>query len=553
MEWLGEILFSHSAIQALIVLSVLCACGLALGKVKLWGISLGATMVFFIGILAGTLGISIDGQILRYVQDFGLVLFVYALGVQVGPGFFNSLHHSGIRLNMLALALVVLGTAMAAALPWVSSIALPEAIGVLCGATTNTPALGAAQQTLDQLGVSANGAALGCAVTYPLGVVGVILALALMRKWIVKPDDLTEKSDDEGETTFIAAYQVFNPGVFGKTVGEVATLTHAHFVISRLWRDGKVTIPSAETMLEQADRLLVISTEDQAPALAVLFGRREDANWNKTDIDWNAIDNELVSRAILVTKAEVNGKRLGSLKLRKHYGVNISRIIRNGVQLLATPDIHLMMGDRLVVVGQEQAVQNVESVLGNAVESLNEPRLISVFAGMTLGLILGSIPIMMPGMSMPVRLGLAGGPIIMGIIMGYFGPRIHINSYTTQSANLMLRAIGLALYLACLGLDAGVDFLPTVMRPEGLLWIAAGIVLTVLPVLIVGILALRWLKLDFPTISGLLTGAMANPMALNYANDTLPGERPSVVYATVYPLSMFARVILVQVVLLTLM
>lgn len=553
MEWLGEILFSHSAIQALIVLSVLCACGLALGKVKLWGISLGATMVFFIGILAGTLGISIDGQILRYVQDFGLVLFVYALGVQVGPGFFNSLHHSGIRLNMLALALVVLGTAMAAALPWVSSIALPEAIGVLCGATTNTPALGAAQQTLDQLGVSANGAALGCAVTYPLGVVGVILALVLMRKWIVKPDDLTEKSDDEGETTFIAAYQVFNPGVFGKTVGEVAALTHAHFVISRLWRDGKVTIPSAETMLEQADRLLVISTEDQAPALAVLFGRREDANWNKTDIDWDAIDNELVSRAILVTKAEVNGKRLGSLKLRKHYGVNISRIIRNGVQLLATPDIHLMMGDRLVVVGQEQAVQNVESVLGNAVESLNEPRLISVFAGMTLGLILGSIPIMMPGMSMPVRLGLAGGPIIMGIIMGYFGPRIHINSYTTQSANLMLRAIGLALYLACLGLDAGVDFLPTVMRPEGLLWIAAGIVLTVLPVLIVGILALRWLKLDFPTISGLLTGAMANPMALNYANDTLSGERPSVVYATVYPLSMFARVILVQVVLLTLM
>lgn len=553
MEWLGEILFSHSAIQALIVLSVLCACGLALGKVKLWGISLGATMVFFIGILAGTLGISIDGQILRYVQDFGLVLFVYALGVQVGPGFFNSLHHSGIQLNMLALALVVLGTAMAAALPWVSSIALPEAIGVLCGATTNTPALGAAQQTLDQLGVSANGAALGCAVTYPLGVMGVILALALMRKWIVKPDDLTEKSDDEGETTFIAAYQVFNPGVFGKTIGEVATLTHAHFVISRLWRDGKVSIPSAETMLEQADRLLVISTEDQAPALAVLFGRREDANWNKTDIDWNAIDNELVSRAILVTKAEVNGKRLGSLKLRKHYGVNISRIIRNGVQLLATPDIHLMMGDRLVVVGQEQAVQNVESVLGNAVESLNEPRLISVFAGMTLGLILGSIPIMMPGMSMPVRLGLAGGPIIMGIIMGYFGPRIHINSYTTQSANLMLRAIGLALYLACLGLDAGVDFLPTVMRPEGLLWIAAGIVLTVLPVLIVGFLALRWLKLDFPTISGLLTGAMANPMALNYANDTLPGERPSVVYATVYPLSMFARVILVQVVLLTLM
>ena len=539
--------------QAVVVLSLLCACGLALGKVKVWGVSLGVTFVFFLGILAGNLGISIDSRMLHYAQDFGLVLFVYALGVQVGPGFFNSLHHSGIRLNMLALSVVILGTLLAVVLPWVSSIALPEAVGIMCGASTNTPALGAAQQTLEQLGAPASGAALGCAVTYPLGVVGVILALGLMQRLVVRSADMEVPSDEEGDNTFIAVYQVENPGIFGKTIGEVASLSHAQFVISRLWRGGKVTIPSAGTILEADDRLLVISNEDEVPSMTILFGRQEEANWNKSDIDWNAIDNELVSRAILVTKPEVNGKRLGSLKLRKHYGVNISRIIRNGVQLLATPDIHLMMGDRLVVVGQEQAVHNVEGVLGNAVESLNEPRLISVFVGMTLGLILGSIPIAIPGMSMPVKLGLAGGPIIMGIIMGYFGPRIHINSYTTQSANLMLRAIGLALYLACLGLDAGPHFLSTVMRPEGLQWIAVGFGLTVIPVLIVGAIALRWVKLDWPTITGVLTGAMANPMALNYANDTLRGDRPSVAYATVYPLSMFVRVVLVQVVLLALM
>ena len=547
--WINDILFNHSSIQALIVLSALCAAGLALGKVKALGVTLGVTFVFFLGILAGNLGISIDQHMLHYARDFGLVLFVYALGVQVGPGFFNSFHHLGIRLNLLALVLVVLGTGLTLLLP-ASGIALPDAIGILCGATTNTPALGAAQQTLDQLGLPSSGAALACAVTYPLGAVGVILAIMLMRRTIVKESDLQVKSEDEADTTYIAAYQIHNPAIFGKRLGEVANISHTHFVVSRLWRNGHVSIPNADTLLNEGDRLLVISNEDQAPTLTILFGQQEQADWNKSDIDWNAIDNELVSRAILVTNTDINGKRLGSLKLRKHYGVNISRIIRNGMQLLATPDMHLMMGDRLVVVGHEKAVQNVEAALGNAVESLNEPRLISVFVGMTLGLILGSIPIAIPGMAMPVKLGLAGGPIIMGILMGYFGPRIHMNSFTTQSANLMLRAIGLALYLACLGLDAGPHFLETVMRPEGIQWVVAGFLLTIVPVLIIGFIALRAYKLDYPTVCGLLTGAMANPMALDYANDTLHNDRASVAYATVYPASMFARVILVQIILL---
>ena len=536
--------------QAVIVLSALCACGLAMGKVKLWGISLGVTFVFFLGILAGSLGISIDPQMLHYAQDFGLVLFVYALGVQVGPGFFNSLHHSGIRHNMLALAVVLLGTVMTLALPWACGIHLADAVGIMCGTTTNTPALAAAQQTLAQLGLPVSGAALGCAVTYPLGVVGVILALVVMRRVLVRASDMVPHDEEESENAYIAAYQVHNPGIFGKRVGEIASDAHVQFVISRLWRNGKVTIPSSSTQLQEGDRLLVITHEEDAQMMTILFGQQENTDWNKEDIDWDAIDSELVSRAILITKPEVNGKRLGSLRLRNHYGVNISRIIRNGVQLLATPSMHLMMGDRVVVVGQQQAVDHVADALGNAVESLNEPRLISVFFGMTLGLILGSIPIFIPGMSTPVKLGLAGGPIIVGILMGCFGPRIHMNSFITQSANLMLRAIGLSLYLACLGLDAGKDFLATVMRPEGLQWIAAGFVLTIVPVLVMGYVALRALKLDYATVCGILTGAMANPMALNYANDTLTSDRASLAYATVYPLSMFTRVILAQLILL---
>ena len=550
-EWLHSVIIEHSAVQAVIVLSILCACGLTLGKVKVWGISLGVTFVFFLGIMAGSLGLSIDPMMQRYAQDFGLVLFVYALGVQVGPGFFNSLHNSGLSLNLLALCVVLLSLVLTVLMPWTCGINLADAVGIMCGATTNTPALAAAQQTLSSLNVSATGAALGCAVTYPMGVVGVILALLFMRKLMAKTHHLIIKPDNEdADTTFIAAYQVHNPGIFGKKVADVAEISHLKFVISRMWRNGKVSIPSSQTVLEEGDRLLVITNDEDSDAMTILFGEQENTDWNKDDIDWNAIDSNLSSQAILITKSNINGRRLGSLHLRRHYGVNISRINRNGVQLLATPDLRLLLGDRLIVVGEDESIKNVEKVLGNAVADLNEPKLISVFVGMTLGLLLGSIPIVLPGISTPVKLGLAGGPIIAGILMGTFGPRIHMNSYTTQSANLMLRAIGLALYLACLGLDSGPDFLSTVMRPEGVTWLAAGFVLTVVPVLIVGIIALRVMNLDYGTVCGMLSGAMANPMAMNYSSDTLSSDRPSLAYATVYPLSMFVRVILAQVLLL---
>lgn len=551
MDWLYSLFVEHSALQAVIVLSLISAIGLGLGKVRICGISLGVTFVFFTGILSGHFGLSINPQMLNYAESFGLVLFVYALGLQVGPGFFSSFRQGGVQLNLLAIGVVLVGTLLAVLGSYACGISLPDMVGILCGATTNTPALGAAQQTLKQLGMETSTPALGCAVTYPLGVVGVILAILLMRKVMVRKEDLEVKEKENENKTYIAAFQVHNPAIFNMSIKEIGALkNYPKFVISRLWRDGNVSIPTSDKVIKEGDRLLVITSEKNAPALTVLFGEQEHTDWNKEDIDWNAIDSQLISQRIVVTRPELNGKKLGSLHLRNHYGINISRVYRSGVQLLATAELTLQLGDRLTVVGEAASIHNVEKVLGNAIKSLKEPNLVAVFVGIILGLALGAVPISIPGISAPVKLGLAGGPIIVGILIGTFGPRMHMVTYTTRSANLMLRALGLSLYLACLGLDAGAHFFETVFRPEGALWIAVGFALTVIPVLIVGVVAFKWAKVDFGSVTGMLCGSMANPMALNYANDTIPGDNPSVAYATVYPLCMFIRVIIAQVLLM---
>lgn len=553
MDWFIDLFRGQPALQAMVVISFISAIGIGLGKIRIMGISLGVTFVFFVGILAGHLGFTVDPAMRNFAESFGLVIFVYALGLQVGPGFFSSFHTGGLKLNILSMAVVLIGTLLAVACSYATGVAMPDMVGVLCGATTNTPALGAAQQTLVQLGLDAGTAALGCAVTYPLGVVGVIIVVMLMRKTLVKPGDTGTPEKDDINKVYMAAFQVHNPAIFGKSVKDIGAISSTRFVISRLWRDGHVSIPTSASMLREGDRLLVITAEKDVPALTVLFGEQENKDWNKDDIDWNAIDSELVSARIVVTRPELNGKRLGSLRLRNHYGINISRVYRSGVQLLATPNLILQLGDRLTVVGEAPAIHNVEKVLGNAVRSLNEPNLVVIFIGVVLGLVLGSLPIAIPGISTPVKLGLAGGPIIVGILLGTFGPRLHMITYTTRSANLMLRALGLSMYLACLGLDAGAHFFETVFRPEGALWIALGFLLTTLPTLIVGTVAMKWMKIDFGSVFGMLCGSMANPMALNYVNDTVEGDNPSVAYATVYPLSMFARVILVQVLLMALL
>lgn len=550
MEWLKDLLVEHSALQAVVVISLISTIGIGLGKIRFFGISLGTAFIFFVGILAGHFGLSLDPAMLTYAEDFGLIIFVYALGLQVGPGFFSSMRADGLRLVSPAIAVVLAGTALAVALSYAFGIPMPDMSGILCGATTNTPALGAAQQTLQQAGLDANGAALSCAVTYPLGVVGVILAILVMRRLWVRPCDLAATESGDTHSTYIAAFQVHNPGIFGMTVREVARISHIPFVISRLWRDGKVSIPTSDTQLQEGDRLLIVTTEQNAETLTALFGEQEQTDWNKEDVDWNAIDSRLISQSIVITRPEINGKKLGALRLRNSYGINISRVYRSGVPLLATPSLVLQIGDRVIVVGEAPAVHNVEKVLGNAEKNLNEPNIAVIFIGIILGLAVGAVPLHLPGISAPVRLGLAGGPIIVGILIGTFGPRLHMITYTTLSANLMLRGIGLSMYLACLGLDAGAHFFDTVMRPEGAMWIGLGFALTLLPVLVMGWIALRWSRLDFGSTCGMLCGAMANPMALGYANDTIEGDNPSVSYATVYPLSMFVRVILAQVVLL---
>ena len=550
MEWIDSLFFEHSAIQAIVVLSLVTAAGLWLGKMHVWGISLGVTFVFFVGILAGHLGISLDADMLNYAESFGLVLFVYALGLQVGPGFFSSLRHGGVKLNLLSLGVIFIGTAMTVLLSYGLSIPLPDMVGVLCGATTNTPALGAAQQTLKQMGEPSSSAALGAAVAYPLGVVGVILAILVIRKILARPADMEEKETEDHNHPYIAAFQLHNPGVYHKTIKELALYSHTKFVISRLWRDGKVTIPTGSTELLENDRILVVTTEKDMPTLNLLFGEQENRDWNQEDIDWNSIDRNLVSEHIVVTQAEINGKRLGSLHLRNTYDINISRVLRSGVQILATPDLILQLGDRLTVVGEKTAIKRVAGILGNSVSTLREPNLAAIFIGIVLGLILGSVPLSMPGISSPVKMGLAGGPIIVGILVGCFGPRLHMRTYTTRSANLMLRGIGLSLYLAGIGIDAGAHFFETVVRPEGAIWIGSGFLITVVPVLLMAVVAMRMCGMNFGSTCGMLCGSMANPMALNYVNDSFPGNDASVSYATVYPLGMFMRVVISQVVLM---
>lgn len=552
MDWLHSIIFEHSAVQAIIILSLICAVGLALGKVKIAKVSLGVTFVFFVGIIAGHFGISIAPDTLKYAENFGLVLFVYALGLQVGPGFFSSVAHGGVRLNLIGLALAVAGLLCTVVLAFVTPVSLPDMMGVFCGATTNTPALGAVQQTLSQLDIPSSTPALGCAVTYPLGVVGVIVTIILMRRFFVKPHEISDNPVQALPKPKITEFEVTNPGICGKTVAQIAHFSNCHFVISRLWRDGMVSIPTSSTVLRLHDRLLVTSTPADVEPLHIVFGQQDKTDWNANDIDWNAVDRQLVSQQFIVSRRQINGKTLGSLRLRNLYGVNISRVYRSGLPLLATPDLRLQLGDKIIVVGEQKAIDKIEPLIGNAVNVLNEPNLFAVFIGIVLGVMLGAIPFHFPGIGLPVKLGLAGGPIIMGILVGKFGPRLHMVTYTTASVNLMLRAIGLSLYLACLGLESGAHFFETVFRSEGLLWIGLGVFLTIVPTLILGLVSVKFFKIDFGTTAGMLCGSMANPMALDYANSSLPSDRPSVAYATVYPLCMFARVILVQIVILCL-
>lgn len=552
MDWINSLFIDHTPVQTCFLLSLIVSIGVFMGKVRIKGISLGVAFVFFMGIVAGSLHLEADPGMTSFAETFGLSIFVYALGLHVGPNFVGLMRDEGISLNLWGFAIILLGTVMALVLCLVTGITIPDMVGILCGATTNTPALGAAQQALISAHVSSSGAALGCAVTYPLGVVGVIFAMILLRKTLVKPDDLIPHSHSDEDNTYIGQFVVINPAIVGLTIAEIAQTSQRHFIISRIWRNGKVIVPMAQTVMMENDNILVVTTRDEVPVMDILFGKHVEKDWNRDKIDWNAIDSTVESRVIVMTRTKLNSKTLGSLHMRETYGVNVSRIMRGDIKLLATDSLHLQYGDRLTVVGTPEDIDHAEAFLGNAMGRLNEPNLGAIFFGLLMGLALGMIPISLPGMSSPVKLGIAGGPIIMGIIVGALGSRLRIITYTTRSASLMLRKLGLSLYLACLGLSAGKDFLSTVVRPEGLMWVGIGLVLTMLPLLIIGAVALKTKKFDFGTICGLLCGAMANPMALSYANETIKGDRAAVAYTSVYPLGMFIRVVIAQIIIMTL-
>ena len=555
MDWINDLLWGEGIGHSILLLSFVIAAGIQLGKIKVFGVSLGITLVLFVGIILGHFGFTINHNVIHFFKEFGLILFVYSVGMQVGPGFFSSFKQGGITLNMLACGIVFLGVATAIILHFVTGIPMPTMVGILSGAVTNTPGLGAAQQAYsDMHGVGDNTIALGYAVAYPLGVIGIILAIIFVRyAFRVNFDKENEQLNNEDASHQNEAKPISlivkNPAIFGKKVSELSNLLEHHdFVISRIWRDSdkKIEIASANTQLQENDKIFVITTETEAETIKAFIGEEIKVERKQ----WIRMESQLVNRRILITKPELNGKRLGQLKLRKLYGINITRINRAGVDLVATPGLTLQVGDRVNVVGTETAISNVEKVLGNSMKRLNEPNLITIFIGIALGIILGSLPISFPGIPQPVKLGLAGGPLVVAILISRFGYKYKLVTYTTQSANLMLREIGITLFLACVGISAGDGFVDTIVNNGGFAWIGYGFIITIVPLLIIGSIGRYFCKINYFTLMGMIAGSTTDPPALAYSNATAGNDAPSVGYATVYPLAMFLRVLTAQLLIL---
>lgn len=555
MNWIYDLLWGHGIGHSILLLSVVIALGIQLGKIKIFGVSLGITLVLFVGIFLGHFGFTVNPDVLHFFKEFGLILFVYSVGMQVGPGFFSSFKEGGIKLNLLATGIVLIGVLTAIVIHYSTNIPMATVVGILSGAVTNTPGLGAAQQAYsDMYGEANNTIALGYAVAYPLGVIGIILAIIIIRYLFRISFDKENKLLNSEENTHVneakpISLVVKNPAIFGKTINELSHLIeHRDFVISRIWHDNdkQIEIASANTILHENDKIFVITTEADAETIKIIIGEEIDMERKQ----WIRMESQFINRRILITKSGLNGKRLGELKLRKLYGINITRINRAGIDLVAKPGLMLQIGDRVNVVGTETAVANVEKVLGNSMKRLNEPNLITIFVGIALGIILGSVPITFPGIPQPVKLGLAGGPLVVAILISRFGYRYKLITYTTQSANLMLREIGITLFLACVGIGAGNGFVDTIVNNGGYAWIGYGFIITFIPIMIIGCIGRYFFKINYFTLMGLIAGSTTDPPALAYSNATAGNDAPSVGYATVYPLTMFLRVLTAQLLIL---
>lgn len=532
--------------------------GIWLGKLKVLGVSLGVTLVLFVGILLGHFGYSVQPDILHFLRDFGLILFIFSIGMQVGPGFFSSFKEGGVKMNVLAVVGVLLNAIIALIIFYSQGgndglTSLPEMVGIMSGAVTNTPGLGAAQQTVLQISQSAGSVSqdmsMGYAAAYPLGVVGIILSLIAI-KLIFRIDlkkEIDEVENDKNDSQLaphMVTYKVTNELMAGLDIAKIHTIISANFVISRIEKpDGTIIIPKSEDKLELGDHALIVCSIQDEETFNRFIGP-------KVEKKWEMVQGPVVSRKILVTKTDYNGVKLGSLRLRMGYKLNVTRVTRAGVDLLATANLRLQMGDRLTVVGKPEDIERLAHRLGNSMKRLNEPNLFTMFIGIFLGIIVGCIPFYLPGMSVPMKLGLAGGPLVVAILISAYGTKFHLVTYTNSSANMLLREIGICLFLASVGIAAGKDFAATVFNIRGALWVSYGLIITVIPLLVMGIIA-RWkFKMNYLSIIGMMSGGYTDPPALAYANKVANNDAPSVAYSTVYPLTMFMRVIVAQLLIL---
>ena len=560
MSWLEQLLFDTNSIAHILLLyTAVISLGVYLGKIKVFGISLGVTFVLFAGILAGHFGLTGTLSTLNFIQDFGLILFVYCIGLQVGPGFFESFKKGGITLNALACGIVALNILVMLVLylcfmDTSDPTNLPMMVGVLCGAITNTPGLGAATEALSQVfgeGQSVPQIASGYACAYPLGVVGIIAATIAIRyicRISLKDEEnkiMAQMSENPHAKPHKMTLRVENAALHDKTVLQVRNFLGRDYVCSRALHDGHVSIPTKDTKLYIGDHLYIVCAEDDAEAIQAFIGPEEYINWEEQDVP-------LVSKTIVVTQPKMNGKTFGQLHFSSVHGVNVTRISRSGMNLFADRHLRMQVGDKIVVVGPEDAVDRVAAMMGNSVKKLNHPNLITIFVGILVGIIFGSIPFAIPGVPTPVKLGLAGGPLIIAILIGRFGYRFHLVTYVSTGANMMLREFGLALFLASVGIKAGANFVDTVIEGDGLTYVWMGFLITVIPILIIGILARVKYKLNYFTLMGLIAGSTTDPPALAFANQSSSTDAPAVGYSTVYPLTMFLRIVTAQLIILLL-
>ncbi len=553
MEWIKVLFLNESVAQSVVILAAVISIGILLSKIKIANISFGITWILFAGIAFSHFGLRINPDMLHFVKEFGLILFVYSIGLQVGPGFFSSFKKGGINLNLLASSIVLLGVLTTVILHFITGLPISTMVGILSGAITNTPGLGAAQQTYIEVnGVSDPSIAMGYTVAYPLGVLGIIMSILLVKvifKISLKSEleKIEEQNRDNPNETLKLSIAINNPSIYGKKIESIKKLLDRSFVISRVKRaNGDVTIAGAGTLIDKGYEVLVILGKRDRDSIVAFLGEEVI----RSDEDWSINDLKVMPKRVMVTKDQVNGKSLSDLKLGRAFGITVTRINRAGVDLVAKPDLKLQIGDRLTVVGTEDSIEAAAKLLGNSMHRLREPNLAAIFLGIVLGIVVGSIPFFIPGIPQPVKLGLAGGPLIIAILMSRFGPKLKLVTYTTMSANLMLREVGISLFLACVGLDAGGSFVDTILNKGGAIWIVYGAIITVVPLLLVGIAA-RWIfKLNYFTVMGLMSGSTTDPPALAYSNAVAGNDLPAVSYATVYPLTMFLRVLTAQLLIL---